>query len=145
MPKSNNLVVLTGHLGADPELGWAGDARLVRLRLATNFTWRSQSGEKRERTDWHNIDVFRASADFAYRFLCKGDLVQVFGYLRQESRPSKADPKEMRRYTNVVAQDVNLLTGLGERVPRDLPATPSPSPAQRTPNSSSANVDALPF
>ena len=55
-----NKVILIGNLGADPEIRRTQDGKpIANLRIATSETWRDkQSGERKERTEWHNIVIF---------------------------------------------------------------------------------------
>lgn len=81
---SLNKVQLLGRLGADPEIrrSNASDA-IVNLRIATSETWRDKSsGEKRERTEWHQVVIFNQHlAKVAEQYLKKGNLVLVEGML----------------------------------------------------------------
>ena len=80
--KGNNLVVLRGHLGSDPEARDLPSGKKVELNLATNSHWRDGEGHWKERTDWHRIDIHGPRADWAQRALRRGDHVLVFGALR---------------------------------------------------------------
>ena len=85
MAGSVNEVTLIGHLGADPEIkSFANGGRIANFRLATSESWNDkQSGERRERTEWHSVSV---SGDglvgIVDRFLKKGSRVFVRGALR---------------------------------------------------------------
>ena len=59
MAGSVNKVILIGNLGADPEVRHTQDGRAIcNLRLATTDTWRDrQSGERREKTEWHSVVI----------------------------------------------------------------------------------------
>lgn len=85
MAGSVNKVILVGNLGADPEIRRlnSGDA-VVNLRIATSESWRDrQSGERRERTEWHRIVVFNEGlADVVERFVKKGSKLYIEGQLR---------------------------------------------------------------
>jgi single-strand DNA-binding protein len=81
---SLNKVQLLGRLGADPEIRrtTAGDP-IVNMRIATSEVWRDKnSGEKRERTEWHTVVIFNDRlAKVAEQYLKKGNLVFVEGML----------------------------------------------------------------
>ena len=85
MAGSVNKVILVGNLGADPEIRRlnSGDP-VVNLRIATSETWRDKnSGERKERTEWHNVVVFNDShAKFAEQYLKKGAKVYIEGQLQ---------------------------------------------------------------
>lgn len=81
---SLNKVQLLGRLGADPEVRRtaAGDP-IVNLRLATSERWTDKnSGEKKERTEWHTVVIFNGKlCEVAEKYLKKGHLVFVEGML----------------------------------------------------------------
>src|SRR3569833_2761848 len=60
MAGSVNKVILVGNVGADPEIRRTQDGRpIANLRIATSETWRDRnSGERREKTEWHTVVVF---------------------------------------------------------------------------------------
>src|ERR1700759_2028557 len=85
MAGSVNKVNLIGNLGADPEIRTlnSGD-RVANLRLATSESWRDrQSGEKRERTEWHRVVIFNDNlVRVAENYLRKGSKVYLEGALQ---------------------------------------------------------------
>ena len=59
-----NKVLLVGRLGKDPEIRFSGEGNAIaNFSIATNETWKSKEGNQEEKTDWHNIVVFGASAE----------------------------------------------------------------------------------
>ncbi|MFT9115245.1 MAG: single-stranded DNA-binding protein [Acetobacter malorum] len=85
MAGSVNKVILVGNLGKDPEVRTTqGGQKIVSFSLATSDTWNDrQSGERRERTEWHRVVVFNDRlADVAERFLRKGRKVYLEGALQ---------------------------------------------------------------
>jgi single-strand DNA-binding protein len=84
MSGSLNKVMLIGNLGADPEIRRTQDGRAIaNFRIATSEQWRDKnSGEKREKTEWHTIVVFNeALAKVVEQYLKKGAKVYVEGAL----------------------------------------------------------------
>ena len=85
MAGSVNKVILVGNLGADPEIRRlnSGDP-VVNLRVATTETWRDKSsGERKDRTEWHNVVIFNDNlAKVAEQYLKKGAKVYVEGQLQ---------------------------------------------------------------
>lgn len=85
MAGSLNRVFLIGHLGADPEIRRlnSGDP-VVNIRVATSESWRDKnSGERKEKTEWHNIVIFNDQlAKVAEQYLKKGMKVYVEGQLQ---------------------------------------------------------------
>lgn len=105
MAGSLNKVLLIGHLGADPEIRRtnSGDP-VVTFRLATSESWRDKnSGERKERTEWHTCVVFNENlAKIAEQYLKKGSKVYVEG---QMATRKWEDPDGKARYsTEVVLQ-----------------------------------------
>jgi len=118
MTKGNNLVVLVGHLGADPEERYtANQNRVVQLRVATNYFKKDSQGERSEHTDWHQVDVWGNTGHFCARYLQKGDKVQVLGSIR--NRVVEKDGNR-RTFTSVTAWEVNVLNPISSRTPRAL-------------------------
>lgn len=85
MAGSVNKVILIGNLGRDPEVRRLGSGEpVVNLRIATSETWRDkQSGERKERTEWHSVVIFNENlAKVAEQYLKKGSKVYVEGQLQ---------------------------------------------------------------
>jgi single-strand DNA-binding protein len=105
MAGSVNKVILVGNLGADPEIRRlnSGDP-VVNLRIATSETWRDrQSGERRERTEWHNVVIFNDNlAKVAEQYLKKGAKVYIEGQL--QTRKWQDQQGQDRYTTEVVLQ-----------------------------------------
>ncbi|HEY7764590.1 MAG TPA: single-stranded DNA-binding protein [Aestuariivirgaceae bacterium] len=105
MAGSVNKVILIGNLGADPEVRHTQDGRpVVNLRLATSETWRDrQSGERKERTEWHRVVIFNENlAKVAEQYLKKGAKVFIEGQLQTRKY---TDQQGQERYsTEVVLQ-----------------------------------------
>jgi single-strand DNA-binding protein len=113
--KANNFVMLRGHLGADPEMKTVlGGHIVVDLRLATNVVWNTESGERRERTDWHRISVWGRLAEFCAGALKRGDQVQVLGSVRNDV-VEKPDG-EKKTYSSVRASEVVAVRMRGQEV-----------------------------
>ena len=96
---SNNVVVLTGNLGVDPEMRYTPSGTAVtNFRMATTDRW-TQNGEQREDTQWHRCVCWRGQAEKASKFLAKGTFVKVTGNLK--TRPWE-DRDGNKRYTTEV-------------------------------------------
>ena len=103
MAGSVNKVILLGHLGRDPEIRrLASGEPVASLRLATSESWRDkQSGERKERTEWHNVVIFNEGlAKVAEQYLKKGSKVYVEGQLQTRKWQ---DQSGQDRYTTEVA------------------------------------------
>ena len=102
MAGSVNKVILVGNLGRDPEIRRmpSGDA-VANLSLATSQTWNDrQTGEKRERTEWHRVVIFGKVAEVAERYLRKGSKVYIEGELQTRKWQ---DQSGQDRYSTEVA------------------------------------------
>jgi len=105
MSGSVNKVILVGNLGRDPEVRRMnnGDA-VVSFSLATTESWRDkQSGERRDRTEWHNVVIFNeALCKVAEAYARKGSKVYIEGQIQTRTFNDK-DGNE-RKVTEVVLQ-----------------------------------------
>lgn len=119
MAGSVNKVILVGNLGADPEIRRlsSGDP-VANLRIATSESWRDrQSGERRERTEWHNVVIFNDNlAKIAEQYLKKGMKVYIEGQL--QTRKWQDQTGNDRYTTEVVLQkfrgELQMLDSRGE-------------------------------
>lgn len=97
MAGSVNKVILIGHLGKDPEIRTAQNGtRFASFSIATGESWKDRvTGEKKERTEWHNVVIVSAAGEgglvsVAERYLRKGSKVYVEGELRTRKWQDKA-------------------------------------------------------
>ena len=100
-----NKVILIGNLGAEPEVRQlpSGDA-VANVRLATSESWKDRTtGEKQERTEWHNVVFFGKLAEIVQTYLHKGSKVYVEGKLRTRKWQDK-DGQD--RYSTEVVVDI---------------------------------------
>src|SRR5215831_13983285 len=111
MGKSVNKVILVGRLGRDPELKYtASGVPFCRFSIATDEGWTDKnSGEKQERTEWHNIVVWDRLAEICNQYLAKGRLVYIEGSLQTREWDDQDGNK--RKTTEVRARDMVLLGG----------------------------------
>ena len=79
-----NKVILVGNLGADPEArSMSSGGEVVNLRVATTETWKTKEGERKERTEWHNVVIFNEPlGNVAKTYLRKGSKVYLEGSLQ---------------------------------------------------------------
>lgn len=110
MAGSMNKVILIARLGRDPEMTFTpnGQAR-CKFSVATDEGYRDkQTGQKVERTEWHNIVAWRHTAEFCGNYLTKGRLVMVEGKL-QTRKWQDQNTGQDRYMTEVVADNVQSL------------------------------------
>ena len=101
-----NKVILIGNLGADPEVRYmpSGDA-VANVRIATSETWKDRNtGERQERTEWHNVVFFGKVAEIVKQYVHKGSKIYVEGKLRTRKWQGQ-DGQD--RYTTEVVVDMN--------------------------------------
>lgn len=115
---SLNQVQLIGHLGQDPEVRYMpnGDA-VANVSLATSETWKDKSsGERKEKTEWHRVTLYRGLAEIAGQYLKKGS--QVFFQGKLQTR-KWTDKEGVERYTTEIVADDMLMLGGGGRGAND--------------------------
>jgi single-strand DNA-binding protein len=106
--RSLNRVIISGHLGKDPETTPAGATTVTKFSLAVNDRWKDSAGEKQERVNWLNVSVWNGNGENIAGMLKKGSHVLVEGSIRT----SEWDDKEsgQKRYGfEVVASQVIFL------------------------------------
>src|SRR5262252_863730 len=80
---SVNKVILVGRLGRDPETRYTGAGQAVcNFSLATDETYKSRSGERQKRTEWHKIVVWGKQAEIAQQYLKKGAQIYLEGRIQ---------------------------------------------------------------
>lgn len=117
-----NKVVLVGNLVSDPEMRNTPSGQSVcNFRMATNRIWTDrESGEKKKKTEYHNIVAWRRLAEITSQYLNKGSLVLIEGRLQTRSWE---DPSGNRRYkTEIVARNMQM----GPRAATTEPKSESP-------------------
>lgn len=109
-----NRVILIGRLGKDPEIkSTPSGTSIAKFSLATDEKFTDRSGEKQERTEWHNIVVFGKLADICGQYLKKGKLVFIEGSIRTDSWDDKESGQKKYR-TEIIAQNMQMLGSRGE-------------------------------
>lgn len=117
MAGSINKVILIGNLGRDPEVRTMNDGSpVVNLSLATSESWKDrQTGERRERTEWHRVVIFNENiAKVAQSYLKKGSTIYIEGALQTRKW---TDQQGVEKYTTeiVLQKYRGELTMLGGR------------------------------
>ena len=107
-----NRVILVGNLGKDPEVRYTtGGQAVATLRIATSRSWTDkQSGQRREETEWHDVEVWGKQAEQCGEYLSKGRSVYVEGRLKTDKWQDKQSGQD-RYKVKVVADTVRFLGG----------------------------------
>ena len=109
MAGSINKVILVGNLGRDPEVRSTQDGgKIVNLSIATSERWKDRnSGEQRERTEWHRVVLWQQLAEIAEKHLKKGDRIYVEGKLRSRTWQDGAGVEH--KAVEVVGERIEML------------------------------------
>ena len=104
-----NKAIIVGTLGDDPSVHYTvAGAAVVNLSLATNEAWTDKNtGEKRERTEWHRVVIFGKLAEIAAEYLTKGRQVYIEGKL--QTRKWQDQSGQDRYTTEIVASELQML------------------------------------
>lgn len=105
-----NKVILIGNLGKDPELRYTpGGQPTASFSLATTEKWTDKSGQKQERTEWHNIVAWGKLAELVNQYLKKGRAAYVEGRINTRSWDDRDGNKKYR--TEITASQIQFLGG----------------------------------
>ena len=106
-----NKVILVGNLGKDPDMRYtAGGDAVANLSIATSESWNdNQTGEKKEKTEWHRVVFFRRIAEVCGEYLKKGSSVYIEGSLR--TRDWEDDQGNKRYTTEIIGREMQMLGG----------------------------------
>jgi single-strand DNA-binding protein len=108
MARSLNRVQLIGNLTRDPELRYTPSGTAVcSFSIATNRSWTTDTGEKRDEADFHRIVAWNKLAELCSQFLVKGRKVYVEG--RLQTRSWAAQDGTQKQTTEIVINDMILL------------------------------------
>ena len=165
MARSLNKVMLIGNLTRDPEMRYTPQGTAVcTFGLATNRQWTTESGEKKEDAEFHNLVAWNKLAEICAQLLKKGRKVYVEG--RLSTRSWQGQDGAQRTRTEVVINDMVILdkktdeptgdidvpeVGLEPQVAPEEPANPAPPKASRSKKTSKkekteeVNEEDIPF
>ena len=132
---SVNKVIIVGNLGQDPESRFTPQGTAVTsFSVATNESWKNQSGEVVEHTEWHRIELYGKRAETANQYMRKGHTVYIEGRLKTDEWEDK-ETGQKRRATKIQCDNFTMLGRRGDST------SPSSSPAQKA----EEEDDDLPF
>jgi len=140
MARGVNKVILVGTLGQDPEVKYLTNGNAVcNLSLATSEQWKDkQTGEKKEKTEWHRVVMFGKVAEIAGEYCRKGSQIYIEGKL--ETREWEKDG--VKRYTTEIKVDMQgTMQLLGGKPADGGNASPKPQQSKPQPSQQSAPPD----
>lgn len=153
MARGVNKVILVGTCGQDPEVKYLSNGNAVtNLSLATSEQWKDkQSGEKKEKTEWHRVVIFGKVAEIAGEYLRKGSQVYIEGKL--QTREWEKDG--IKRYSTEIVVDMQgtmqLLGGKPsadggqQQAPRQQQAPQRQQQASQPAQDFDDDLDSIPF
>ena len=146
MAHSLNKVMIIGNLGSDPEIrATPNGAKVANFRVACSESWKDQSGQKQERTEWVTVVAWRAQAEFAEKYLRKGSKLYVEGKLQTRSWEDKNGGGK-RYATEVLCDRFMMLDGRpGTAAESNRAAAPADDYPDYAPATSAGGDDDLPF
>lgn len=115
MARGVNKVILVGNVGQDPETRYAANGNaIVNLSLATSESWKDrQTGEQREKTEWHRVVFFGRLAEIVGEYVRKGTQIYIEGKL--QTRKWQDQSGQDRYTTEVVVDQGGQMQLLGSR------------------------------
>jgi single-strand DNA-binding protein len=113
MARGINKVIIVGNVGQDPETRYMPSGSAVtNFTVATNESWKDkQTGEQKDRTEWHRVAMFNRLAEIAAEYLRKGSQVYIEGTLR--TRKWQGQDGQDRYTTEIIADEMQMLGGRG--------------------------------
>ena len=147
---SLNKAILIGRLGRDPEVRHMPNGEAVcNFSIATSETWNDrQTGQRQERTEWHNITLYRRLAEVAGQYLKKGSQVYIEGRIQSRKYTGK-DGIERTAY-EIIGNEMKMLGGgndSGQQAQAAQAETPTP-PRRQAPAAPAQpvdDIDEIPF
>lgn len=120
-----NDVTLIGNLGKDPEVRFTeGGSAVASFSVATSRGWTDkQSGQRKEETEWHSVEVWGKQAEACGQYLAKGRQVYVQGRIKTDTWKDKESGEDRRR-VKIVAHNVRFLGGKADRAAAQKTETP---------------------
>ena len=138
---SVNKAILIGRLGRDPEVRHMPNGEAVcNFSIATSETWNDrQTGQRQERTEWHNITLYRRLAEVAGQYLRKGSQVYIEGRIQSRKYTGK-DGIERTAY-EIIGSEMKMLGGGNDSGQQNAQHTPPAPPSRQAPAAPAQPVD----
>ena len=137
---SVNKAILIGRLGRDPEVRHMPNGEAVcNFSIATDETWKDQSGQRQTKTEWHAITLYRRMAEVAGQYLKKGSLVYIEGRIQSRKYTGK-DGIERTAY-EIIGNEMKMLGGGNDSGQQNAQHTPPAPPSRQAPAAPAQPVD----
>ena len=137
---SLNKAILIGRLGRDPEVRYMPNGEAVcNFSIATSETWKDQHGQKQERTEWHNITLYRRLAEVAGQYLKKGSQVYIEGRIQSRKYTDKNGIE--RTAYEIIGSEMKMLGGGNDSGQQNAQHTPPAPPSHQAPAAPAQPVD----
>ena len=133
-----NKVIILGRLGADPELRSSpSGVTSCNLSIATSINWTDKnSGDKKEKTEWHRVVFFGRPAEVIDQYMKKGQQLYVEGRLET----SKYEKDGIERFsTNIIGESFNFISGSSTQMDDSIQNEFNQTPSQNEKMSSESN------
>lgn len=105
-----NKVILIGRLGRDPETRYMPNGEAVcNFSVTTSESWKDSNGQKQERSEWHNVTMYRKLAEIAGKYLTKGSQVYLEGKIQSRKYTDKNGVE--RTAYDIIANELKMLGG----------------------------------
>ncbi|MCB1769282.1 MAG: single-stranded DNA-binding protein [Candidatus Competibacteraceae bacterium] len=131
---SINKAILIGHLGRDPEVRYMPSGKAVaNVTMATSDSWKDRNtGERQERTEWHNLVFYSPLAEIAGQYLRKGSQIFVEGRLQTRKWQDKNTGQD-RYMTEIIVNEMKMLDKKSDRAGGSAPFGPEDSEGSYAP------------
>ena len=125
-----NKVILIGRLGKDPEVRYMPNGEAVcNFSVATSESWKDNNGQKQERTEWHNITMYRRIAEISGQYLKKGSQVYLEGKIQSRKYTDKNGAE--RTAYDIIVNEMKMLGGSNDGQQAQSAQAETPTPPRR--------------
>lgn len=138
---STNKVFIHGYIGGEIKSKDVNGRTMAYFSVATTETWKDQEGNKKERTDWHNIIAWGPKADLAMKHLGKGREIIIVGKIKYNEYED-AESHKKHRYTAIEVSDFDFCGKSGNSgAPHEPPIDEAPGGSDNNGGSSNDSFD----
>jgi len=145
MSRGVNKVILVGNLGQKPEMRYtATQSAVANISIATTESWKDkESGEMRDKTEWHRVVYFGKLAEIVEKYLDKGSSVYIEGKLQTRKWQDKSGAD--RWTTEIVGSELTMLGSRQTNSSNDMAVNQSESPFPQDEGGQGLTDDDIPF